>query len=82
MFGPALAIASAPRTSLWSLISSSNCVARAAGAGALRAAALDHEVLDHPVEDQAVVEAVTASFLKFSTVFGASSSNSSIVMSP
>ena len=34
------------------------------------------------VEDQAVVEAVSGELLKFSTVFGASSSNSSIVMSP
>ncbi len=33
-------------------------VARAAGAGALRAAALDHEVADDPVERQAVVEAL------------------------
>src|SRR3546814_3316501 len=32
-------------------------VARAAGAGALRAASLDHEIRDHPVEAQAVVEA-------------------------
>ena len=33
-------------------------VARAAGAGALRAAALDHEVGDDAVEDQPVVEAL------------------------
>ncbi len=33
-------------------------VARAAGAGALRAAALDHEVLDDTVEGKAVVEAL------------------------
>ncbi len=58
VFGPALAMASAPRTTLWWLISSSNCVAGAAGAGALRAAALDHEVGDHAVEDDPVVEAV------------------------
>ena len=31
-------------------------IARAAGAGAERAAALDHEAADHPVEGQAVVE--------------------------
>ena len=37
-------------------ISSSNCVARAAGAAAQRVAALDHEVLDDAVEDGAVVE--------------------------
>ena len=56
VFGPAFAIASAPLTTLWSLNSSSNCVAGAAGAGALRAAALDHEVRDHAVEDEPVVE--------------------------
>ena len=64
VFGPALAIASAPRTILWSLNSSSNCVAGAAGAGALRAAALDHEVLDDAVEDQAVVEALAGELLE------------------
>ena len=57
-------------------------VAGAAGAVALRAATLDHEVGDHAVEDQAVVEAVAASFVKFSTVLGASSGKSSISIGP
>jgi hypothetical protein len=39
-------------------------VARAAGAGALRAASLDHEVGDDPVEDQPVVEALAAELLE------------------
>ena len=57
-------------------------VAGAAGAGALRAPALDHEVLDDAVEDQPVVEAVARELRKFSTVFGASSSNSSSSIGP
>ena len=61
VFGPAFAIASAPRTTLLSLISSSN-VAGPARARALRAASLDHEVRDHPVEDEAVVEPVGGEF--------------------
>src|SRR5215210_5149455 len=39
-------------------------VARAAGAGALRAPALDHEVGDHAVEDEAVVVAVARELLE------------------
>ena len=59
VFGPAFAIASAPRTILCSLNSSSNGD-RPAGSGALWAAALDHEVGDHPVEGQPVVENLLA----------------------
>ena len=58
VFGPAFAIASAPRTILWVLNSSSKVYPGTARARALRAAALDHEVLDDPVERQPVVEAV------------------------
>ena len=58
VFGPALAIASAPAHDLVVVELVLEGVPRAAGAGALRAAALDHEVLDHAVEDEPVVEAL------------------------
>ena len=58
-------------------------VAGAAGAGPLRAAALDHEVGDDPVEDRGRRRSRRRrACLKFSTVFGASSSNSSRATSP
>ena len=56
--------------------------ARAAGAGAQRAAALDHKAGDDTVEGQAVIKALLDQLLKFSQVMGATSSFSSMSMMP